>query len=224
MRFNTYAEFLQYVERQGVLWFSGKRPAGLPSLDTLTLEAQWHTGEPDTDPWRWKDRAASERRLAFGCLLGGHKGFLSPALYPLFYAASRPVQSLRERYEDGLVPRMALAVYELFAPGAQLSTADLRQVLLGAERKEEAKLDAAIVALQREYYLTVSGNTRRRNARGEPYGWAINTYARAEDWHGDWIAGALPTREEARARILAHCHTLGAADEASLRKALWGKG
>jgi hypothetical protein len=143
-------------------------------------------------------------------------------MYPLFYAACRPARSLEERYQDGLAPRMARRAYALFAPGAVWSTAQLREKLLSVDKAELSKLDAAIVLLQREFLIAVSGNTRRRNALGEPYGWAINTYARAEDWHGDWLAGALPTPEEARERILAHCAGQGA-DPAALRKALWGR-
>lgn len=222
MRLNTYAEFLAILEEYGLIWFSSRRPLGLPSLDALTVEAQWHTGDPDTDPWQWKDRAAQERRAAVGCVLGGHKGFIAPRLYPLFFAAYRPAQPLEERYEDGLVPRMRQRVYALFSPGAQLSTFEVRERL--APKKEEAsRMFAALEALMREFYITSCGNRRKTNALGEPYGWPAVCYARAEDWHGDWLDG-LPalTQAEAREAILAHCAAVGKdVDTAALRKALW---
>jgi len=52
-----------------------------PSLIKETPKEIWHTGDPDTDPWCWKDRAAEEKQIAFGCILGGHKGFVSSRLY-----------------------------------------------------------------------------------------------------------------------------------------------
>ncbi len=80
----TYEDFLDRVETLGFMAFSPLLP-GLPSLGGETPENLWHTGQ-DTDPWRWKDRAAEEKRLAYGCILGGHKGFISQRMYPVFYA------------------------------------------------------------------------------------------------------------------------------------------
>ena len=88
---NTYDEFIARVEALGFMALSPLVP-GLPSLGGETAESQWHTGL-DSDPWRWKDRAAEEKRLAYGCILGGHKGFVTRRMYPIFYAAFHPTSS-----------------------------------------------------------------------------------------------------------------------------------
>lgn len=37
---------------------------------------------------------AEEKGLAFGCILGGHKGFVSPRMYSIFYAAFHPKEPM----------------------------------------------------------------------------------------------------------------------------------
>ncbi len=223
MHLQTYADFLACLEEKGVIWFSPSCPAGLPSFGHLTIENQWHTNDPETDPWQWKDRAALEQRAAVGNVLGGHKGFIAPRMYPLFYAASRPMRPFEERYEDGLVPRMQQRVYGAFSPGERLSTFELRERVIGPKKEEMSKLFNALEALMRDFYLTVCGSKRKVNALGEPYGWPAVDYARAEDWHGEWLANAaLLPQAEAREAIVEHCLRIGATVDAdTLRKELW---
>ena len=100
----TYQAFVERVEELGFMALSRVLP-GLPSLSSETLDNQWHTGIPETDPWQWKDRAAAEKRLAYGCILGGNKGFIAPRMYAVFYAACHPGISMIERWEAGEVKR-----------------------------------------------------------------------------------------------------------------------
>ena len=107
----TYEDFLDRVETLGFMAFSSLLP-GLPSLSGETPENLWHTGL-DTDPWRWKDRAAEEKRLAYGCILGGQKGFISQRMYSYFYAAFHPMLSMEERWEAGSVNQRTWQVWQL---------------------------------------------------------------------------------------------------------------
>ena len=78
----TYQDFLDRVDELGFMALSYMLP-GLPCLSEETRSESWHGDDPDADPWAWKDRAAEEKRLAYGCILGGHKGFVSARMYPL---------------------------------------------------------------------------------------------------------------------------------------------
>ena len=89
----TYEDFLARVDELGFMALS-KSVAGLPCLGAETRPEQWHTGDPQTDPWQWKDRAAEQKQVAYGCILGGQKGFVAARLYPAFYAACRPARPL----------------------------------------------------------------------------------------------------------------------------------
>ncbi len=198
----TYEDFLARVESLGFMALSQILP-GLPSLGGETAESQWHTGL-DTDPWRWKDRAADEKRLAYGCILGGHKGFVCQRMYPIFYAAFHPTRSMPERWASGMVNQKTWQLWQLFEEKGILNISQVRQIM-GVSRKQGAsEVDAAIQQLQHEYYITVDGNERKVSAKGEFYGWAVIRYRRVLDWApAGWLESAKDwPAEEARRLIL----------------------
>ncbi len=185
----TYADFIDRVEALGFMPLSQILP-GLPSLGAETAEGLWHTGL-DTDPWQWKDRAAAEKRLAYGCILGGHKGFIAQRMYPIFYAAFHPALPMPERWASGLINPTTWQIWQHFEERGMLTTSQTRKAL-GAGRKQTiSAIDRAIRQLQREYYITSDGSERKISAQGEPYGWPVNRYRRVVDWAASgWLADA----------------------------------
>ena len=175
-----YEDFLDRVETLGFMSLSPLLP-GLTSLSEETPENLWHTGL-DTDPWVWKDRAAEEKRLAYGCILGGHKGFISQRMYAIFYAAYHPLISMPERWAAGTLSQKTWQIWQLFEENEVLNISQVRQTL-GVSRKQGASaVDNAIQQLQQEYYITIDGNDRKISAKGKFYGWPVNRYRRVVDW------------------------------------------
>ena len=200
----TYEEFIARVEALGFMMLSPLLP-GLPSLGGETAESQWHTGL-DSDPWRWKDRVAEEKRLAYGCILGGNKGFVTERMYPIFYAAFHPMLAMPERWACGTVSQTTWQLWQLFEEKSILNISQVRQSM-GVTRKQGASaVDAAIRQLQQEYYITVDGNDRKVNAKGEFYGWPVNRYCRVVEWApAGWLDSAKDwSVERARESILDH--------------------
>jgi hypothetical protein len=202
MMLTTYEEFLARVEALGFMPLSTLLP-GLPSLGDETAESQWHTGL-DTDPWRWKDRAAEEKRLAYGCILGGHKGFVTQRMYPIFYAAFHPALSMPERWANGTVSQLTWRLWQLFEENGTLNISQVRKALGASGKQGASALDTAVQQLQHEYYLTVDGNDRKVSAKGEFYGWPVNRYRRVPDWApAGWLEGVEDwSAQEARELIL----------------------
>jgi hypothetical protein len=176
----TYKDFVARVESLGFMALSPLLP-GLPCLSDETAESLWHTGL-DTDPWRWKDRGAEEKLLAYGCILGGNKGFVSRRMYPIFYAALHPMLSMPERWASGTVKQRTWQVWQLFEEKGTLNTSQVRQILDVRRKQGTNAVDAAIQQLQREYYITVDGSERKISSKGEFYGWPVNRYCRVVDW------------------------------------------
>jgi hypothetical protein len=198
----TYDEFIARVEALGFMALS-PLVSGLPSLGGETAESQWHSGL-DTDPWRWKDRAAEEKRLAYGCILGGHKGFVAQRMYPVFYAAFHPAQSMPERWAAGTLSQRTWQLWQLFEEHGVLNISQVRQ-LIGVSRKQGASaVDTALRQLQQEYAITIDGSERKVSAKGKLYGWPVNRYRRVVDWApAGWLEGVKDwPAEEARALIL----------------------
>lgn len=223
---HTYEDLVAYVNEVGLLLFSGGGPAGIPSIGDVTREEQWHSGSEATDPWRWKERAVTEKALAFGNVLGGRKGFLSFALYPLFVAAYTPPRSLEERYEEGLVSRATWQVWQLFQEGDVYTTFQVRKAMGVTKKQGASPVDRALVTLQQEFLVSVCGNRQKIGRDGLPYGWSSNAYCRTDTYAPQCLAQAEGLgRREAEEKIYDHCARLDpAADRAALSKWLFGKG
>ena len=184
MILNTYEDFIERVNQLDICLF---QTCSRISSDRETRPEQWHTGI-ETDPWQWKDRAANERKLALGACLS-HKGFISESLYPYFYAACHPRGAMEERWAEGAISYTEWQIWQIFCQNGEPDTGEIRR-LMGVTKKQGAnKVDNAMKELQRTFYITVSGNRRKLNRRGEPYGWAINTYMKVTDWAPEsWVS------------------------------------
>ncbi len=200
---NSYNDFIDRVNELGFMALSNIHE-GFPSLSSETSKNQWHTGEAETDPWQWKDRAAEEKKLAFGCILGGNKGFISEKMYQYFYSVYKPTLSMEERWEEGMISTELWNLWQLFNKKTLLDTAEIRKEMGVTAKSGGSKLDRAVVQLQREYYITVAGNRYKINKQGEPYGWPANTYDKVENWvPSGWIENSSNTDvEEARQTII----------------------
>ena len=197
-KLSSYEGFIAQVEELGFLPLSHLMD-GLPSLSDFVDRSQWHTGDAQTDPWLWKDRAAAEKRLAYGCILNGHKGFVAGRLYAWFYAAYHPTERMPERWAAGLVSQPVWRIWQLFESKTLLNTAEVRAEMGGS------RVDASLKELQRLYFLTVAGVRQKIAHNGKPYGWPAEVYDRPEHWSPPgWLAD-LPNLDprEARETVLA---------------------
>jgi hypothetical protein len=176
---------------------------GMPSLGGETPESHWHTGL-DSDPWRWKDCVAEEKRLAYGCILGGHKGFVARRMYPIFYAAFHPQLSMPDRWTSGTVNQITWRLWQLFEEKGRATISQVRQTMNTNRKQDAHAVDSAIQQLQHEYYITIDGNERKVSASGEFYGWPVNRYCRVVDWApAGWLDGSEEwSAGEARELIL----------------------
>jgi hypothetical protein len=185
----NYQDFIDQVDELGFLPMSGLAP-GLPSLGDLTPGSSWHTGDPDTDPWQWKDRAAQEKKLAYGCILNGQKGFVSRNLYAAFYTALHPPQPMPVRWSEGLVDRTTWLLWNLFEKQGVLSTFEAHR-MLASPSSGSSRIDRCLQSLQAAYYITGAGNARKVSHSGQEYGWPAMRYQRVLDWAPEsWLVEA----------------------------------
>jgi len=188
MMLATYQDFLDRVDELGFMSLSDLADA-MPSLSSETRNTAWHTGDPDTDPWQWKDRAAEEKRLAYGCILGGAKGFISARMYPLFYAACRPEEWMEERWISGMISQTTWDLWQLFEAKTTLDTSEIRREMGVTAKSGGSRADASTRDLQREFYITVAGNRRKLDRSGHPHGWPACLYETVTTWAPpEWLA------------------------------------
>jgi hypothetical protein len=197
-----YEDFINRVDELGFMPLSDILP-GFPSLSNQTPENLWHTGL-DTDPWQWKDRAASEKRLAYGCILGGKKGFISARMYPLFFSAYHPAEPMPDRWAAGNIPQLTWKLWGMIEEKSTLNTSQARSLLGVNKGIRVGQVDKALNELQMEFYLTVSGNIKKVSIDGRLYGWPSNQYTRVLDWvPADWLVTSMNwQKDEARESII----------------------
>lgn len=190
----SYEEFLGALNGQGFLLFGGGR-TGLMKLSDITDPAAWFSGG-ERDPWTWRSRLCERRDGVYARLLGGQTFLTSMAWYPRFLAAYRRCDTLPERYEAGEIGSAVWQAYELFEERGTLAKHDLTG-LLGRTAAEKA-----LAALQREMYVTVSGESQRVSAHFRPVGIPSMEFARVSDWAAEALqAAARLDGETARREI-----------------------
>ena len=78
----SWEELIDRVEEIGFLpLFEG--PAAGFSAEALTARQPWWSGDPDRDPWFWREAIARSGRVAYGKFFAGKAGFLSLAWLPV---------------------------------------------------------------------------------------------------------------------------------------------
>ncbi len=181
MRYFEYEDFVEKVCELGFLMPKDKDIKGFPVLEDFVPESQWWTNNPDIDPWLWKDRAATEKRLAYGAFFNGKKGYIAPEFYSVFMDAFRPKVSMAERYEAG-----KLGLYEwkfwclLTNENRPIGTHEYRRMIDTGEKGKNA-LDAAVIRLQTTFDITIAGNMDMLDKDGHPYNKAV-IYDMADNW------------------------------------------
>ncbi len=204
-RISSYEDFVARVEELGFMSLFPAIP-GLPSVEDETPPGIWFQDDTTTDPWNWKSRVAEEKRLAYGCLLGGIKGFVAPRMYGHFHAAFH-LASVESRWKDGVLSPLAWKAWSQFDARAGIGTRELC-VLCGVK---SGRLDSVLADLQRTYDLTVAGREYRLDRSGRPYGWPSNRYETVGSWVPEewWSLSDSRDRKDAAEAILAAAAAFG---------------
>jgi hypothetical protein len=191
----SYEEAAEVIAKVGILPLSGLFPEH-PSLESITQREAWHTGK-DTDPWLWRDRFAGEGAAAYGRFMAKKPILVDAAWFPLLQAALKPAKSLRNRYEDGIVSKEVLRLYDLIEGHDGIDVKELRRAA-GLQDKESKKtFDDALIELQSTGGIVIAGISERLNELGNKNGWNSTCYSLS----GHWMArhGLEPLRIERQA-------------------------
>lgn len=172
------------------------------SVEGMT-PGQWWTGEAD-DPWGWREAAAREGNVLYGKFFQGRAGFISREWFPDFANLRRDGYDFDSRWEEGLETPKAHEIMAFVEQRGFALTCEIKRAT-GAKGFE-----AALTALQNKSYCVIDGFERRRNKRGEPYGWNIARITTPEIAFGaDWVKSKYDIAPETSGkRILAHLVTV----------------
>ena len=193
----TYGEFLGALDELGFLLFAGGS-TGMLKLQDITEREAWFQGG-ENDPWGWRNRLCEEKDGVYARVLGGQTFLISWKWYPRFLAAYRACDTFEERYEAGEISGAVWRMHELFEEKHSLAKHDL------TKRFTKSEVTKGLGVLQREMYITISGEVQKLSVDFRPVGWPSMEFTRVEDWAEEALKEAeeldgVQARREIRAR------------------------
>ena len=146
---------------------------------------QWHTDDPDTDPWQWRIRVLDERNdIAYSKVFFRKAGYITREWYPYFLAARRGGMTFEDEYSDGTLSHFSKRVYEAVAANGGLSLQEIKQIA-GFKRENNTKVETALTELQMKMYLTICKIGYKVSQKGEEYGFSYTVFSTTESFWGD---------------------------------------
>ena len=220
-RIRSWRELIRWIDRVGFLPLFKNEIEGF-SAEERTGSLGWWSGDPELDPWEWRQLIARSGQVAYGKFFAGKAGFISRAWFPHFANWRRDGYDFDSRWDEGLASLRQKRIMDQFAAGEERYSSDLKR-LAGFGREGEKNFEGTVTDLQMEGYLLIRDFRQRLNKKGQPYGWPISVYAAPEAlWGYEHVSSAYGTEparsgELVRRQVREH---FPAATETTLRKVL----
>ena len=171
------------------------------SVEEHTAARGWWSGDPEQDPWAWRELMARSGQVAYGKFFAKKAGFVSRAWFPHFANWRRDGYDFDSRWDDGRASARQKRIMDQFAVHEALYSFELKR-LAGFGKEGERNFEGTVTDLQMGGYLLIRDFRQRSNKRGQPYGWPIAVYTTPERlWGCDHISSAY-SAEPARSREL----------------------
>ena len=220
-RIRSWQELVGWIDQVGALPLFKNAVDGF-SVEERTADLAWWSGDPEEDPWEWRQCIARSGQAAYGKFFGRKAGFLSKAWFPHFANWRRDGYDFDSRWDEGLASLRQKRIMDQLGPRDELWSSELKR-LAGFGRGGERNFEGTVTDLQMGGYLLIRDFRRRLNKRGQPYGWPLAVYATPEAlWGGAHITSAYSvdpaqSREQILQQVKQH---FPAATEAALQAVL----
>jgi len=195
-----YEELFPLVEDLGLLpLFTDMAPF---SLWNMTVHKNWFTGDEETDPWCWRERAAREGRIAYGKFFGGKAGFVSLKLFPDLVNVRREGKTFVDYFNSHKISFDAALIMEQFRYRDEYTSTDLKKIT-GIKKYFESR----IAILQHRTFLSTCDFIQKRTKTGSPYGWAGTVLCKPESVFGQSLVLSRfsVSPEESYEILFRHC-------------------
>lgn len=200
-------ELIKFIEMAGFVPLFKNEIEGF-SIEENTMTEYWWTGD-EKDPWEWRAVIADGHRIAYGKFFSGKAGFISGEWIPFFANYRRDGYDFDALWDDEKANRRQKRIMDLFNENDELFSFEIKEKA-GFGKDGEKNFDGTLSALQQEMYLTTSRFKRKKNRKGEEYGWSVALYATFESIFGyDHVRSAYREDPEVSyGRITAHIREL----------------
>ena len=198
-RIRSWQELVSWVKEVGFLPLFANDAIGFSAEDHVSPDF-WFTGDPEQDPWVWREIIAGSHEVAYGKFFNGRAGFVSPAWLPYFANFRRNGYDFDARWEDGLANRREKKIMDLLTdhdadgdmtfPDRRILSTELKKSA-GFGKNGEKNYPGIVTGLQQQFYLVISGFERRKNKKGNAYGMPVSILQPPEAiWGYDLVTSA----------------------------------
>ena len=220
---HTVGDAIDYINEVGFLPLFKNDIPGF-SLEERTVPNYWWCGDPEVDPWEWREIIARSGEVAYGKFFEKKAGFISKEWLPFFANYRRDGYDFDALWDDEKASRRQKKIMDCFEAEDELYSNVLKQKA-GFGKGGEKGFEGNITDLQMKTYLCVKDFRQRRNKKGELYGWPIAVYAKPEAlWGYDYVTSRYsePAAESGKA-IVGHMKELyPIATDAQIRRLVGG--
>lgn len=188
-RIKSPAELAELINTLGFLPFFSGDIEGFSAEENCS-PLFWWTGDPETDPWEWREIIARSGEIAYGKYFGGKAGFISKEYFPLFANYRRDGYDFDSMYEDGKAKERCRKIMELFSDDRILFSHDIKATA-GFGKGGEKNFSGIMTELQMQTFLIARDFRRKISKKGNPYGMTIAMYSTPEAlWGYDYVTSA----------------------------------
>ena len=188
-RIRSWEELIAWIDQVGFLPLFKNEIPGF-SAEEHTYPLSWWTGDPEQDPWEWRQLIARSGRVAYGKFFGGKAGFISREWFPHFANWRRDGYDFDSRWDEALATMRQKQIMDQFTHRKEIWSHELKQ-LAGFGKEGAKNFEGTLTRLQMSGYLVIRDFRLKLNKKGQPYGWPIAVYATPEAlWGYDHITSA----------------------------------
>lgn len=184
---HTVKEAIEYINEVGFLPLFKNDIPGF-SLEERTVPEYWWCGDPELDPWEWREIIARSGEVAYGKFFDKKAGFISQKWLPYFANYRRDGYDFDALWDDQKASRRQKKIMDVFEEKDEVYSNELKKEA-GFGKEGEKGFDGTITDLQTMTYLVVRDFRQRKNKKGELYGWPIAIYSKPEAiWGRELVA------------------------------------
>ena len=208
LRIHTWHELIDRINEIGFLPLFKNEVEGF-SAEESASDLYWWSGDTEQDPWEWRKLIARSREVAYGKFFGRKAGFISKEWYPEFANYRRDGYDFDALWDDELAGIRHKKIMDQIEAKEEWYSYELKQKA-GFGKEGEKNFEGIVTDLQMKTYLIISDFRRKRNKKGQEYGWPVSVYTKPETlWGYESISSAYKKSPgESKNRIFSHIKAL----------------
>ena len=162
-RIRSWRELINWINEVGFLPLFANEVPGF-SAEEQVSPLFWWTGDPEQDPWVWREIIPSTGEVAYGKFFNNKTGFISREWFPYFANARRDGYDFDAAWDDELVQRRNKAIMDVFQDGGMYPGFELKPAAGFVKKVIKISMAASHSCRCRPISLSVSSSGAKTSA------------------------------------------------------------